>query len=462
MLEQVRLYAQRHCMLAAGDRVVVAVSGGPDSVALLHMLHRLAPEWRLQLHVFHMDHGLRGEESRGDALYVQSLAERLELPCTVVTLETGALKAQSGSLQANARAFRYREMESLAIRISANRIALGHSRDDQAETVLMRLLRGSGTKGLAGIPPVRAQGTVTYIRPLLATPRNEIDKYCREAELSPHLDKSNLKTDYLRNRIRLQLIPHLAEEFNPAIAANLAQTAEVLREEEYLLEEMAACALERCRAPGQGVALVGTALRGEPIALARRVVRLAAREVAGPEFDLGLEAVSQVIELAASSHGTRWLYLPGGFRVAAEYGVCRLFQPHALTGEVPGGEWAVAPAGQTIVPELGISLEATAGRMAAGPDEAAFDADRIPGPLSLRLRRPGDRLWPVGMTGSKKLQDILVDTKVPRRLRDQVPLLVSGDEVLWVIGHRLDRRFLAGEATRHVLNIRVSALDSRG
>lgn len=189
MLEQVRAYVRRHRMLAEGDRVVVAVSGGPDSTALLHVLHRLAGEFQLKLHVFHMDHALRGEASAADARYVQTFARELGLPCTVVTLESGLLKALGGSLQANARAVRYRELQQLAASIGATRIALGHNRDDQAETVLMRLLRGAGMRGLAGIRPVREQGGIAYIRPLLATPRKEIEGYCREAELSRALTR---------------------------------------------------------------------------------------------------------------------------------------------------------------------------------------------------------------------------------------------------------------------------------
>lgn len=457
MLEEVRAWVERHRMLAPGDHVIVSVSGGPDSSALLDVLFRLTPAYGFTLHLFHMDHGLRGEESAADARFVKEWAGRLGLPCTVVTLPPGELKAMPGSLQANARTVRYQALEELAGKIGATKVAVGHNRDDQAETVCMRFLRGAGARGLAGIPPVRRQGSLTYIRPLLGIPRAEIEQYCRDRELSPRLDRSNEKPDYLRNRLRLELLPHLAATYNPAIGENLGQLADVLREEDHFLEQLAEQAFERCRAPGEGVALRGEALLAEPVALARRVVRLAARAAAGPTCDLGLEPVTQVLEAAGRPHGTHHLTLPGALRVSVEYGICR-FHTEAPAPSPSSEEWVLATPGVTLIPALGLRVEVQPGGTPAGPLEALFAAGRLPGPLTVRLRQPGDRLWPTGMEGSKKLQDLLVDAKVPRRERDRVPLLTAGDEVLWVIGHRLDRRFLAGSDTEPAWLIRVSPL----
>lgn len=455
MREQVWDYIHQSGMLLPGDRVVVAVSGGPDSVALLHLLHRLAPDLGLSLHVFHMNHGLRGDASDGDAAYVQGLAGQLGLPCTVVRLEPGTLKQRPGSLQANARGLRYAELAALAERLGAQRVALGHNRDDQAETVLMRLLRGAGTHGLAGIPSVRRAGRFSYIRPLLETSRQSIETYCQKHELHPRLDQSNLKPDYLRNRIRLELLPLLARDYNPAVVANLAQSSAVLREEDQFLDGLAAEAFARCRVGGEGVALQGSVLLAEPAAIARRVIRMAAREVAGPGLDLGLGAIGQVLRAATQTQGTHLVDLPDGLRLRTEYGVCRF----ELAGPAAGGSehaiWPVAPGGETLVPELGLRVLASRGGTPCGPGEALFDARRLPGPLAIRLRHPGDRIWPAGMEGSKKLQDILVDAKVPQRLRDRIPLLVAGDDILWVIGYRLDRRYLAESPTEHALLVRV-------
>lgn len=462
MLERVAEAIDRGSMLNRGDRVIVAVSGGPDSVALLHLLHRLAPERALSLHVFHLDHGLRGADSAADAAYVSALAAELGWPATVVALPKGELKETPGSLQANARRRRYHTIHLLAHEIGATKVATGHNRNDQAETVLMRLLRGAGTKGLAGIPPVRTEDGLTLIRPLLTVSRQEIDVYCAEHKLFPRFDASNAQADYLRNRIRLQLLPQLAREYNPAIGANLAQLAAVVREEDALLERLAREAYERCQIHGtesSDVTLDGSRLLAEPVALARRVVRLAARAVLGPDADLGLPAVTRVLEAAARTEGTHAVDLPGGLRLVVEYGRCRFENPAGPAGE-SNDLWPVAPQGETSIPELDLIVQASVVAPGEGleptfPHEIRLDSDRLPGPLSIRFRRPGDRIWPTGMEGSKKLQDILVDAKVPRAARDRVPILVAGDEVLWIIGHRIDRRYLAGTATAHPIRLRI-------
>ncbi|HEY3369105.1 MAG TPA: tRNA lysidine(34) synthetase TilS [Symbiobacteriaceae bacterium] len=459
LLEHAGLFIRKSGMITPGDCVIVSVSGGPDSVALFHLLHRLSGELAIRLHVFHMDHGLRGEASAEDSRFVEQLAGRLGVPCTVVRLEPGWLKRLGGSLQAGARAVRYRELAAMGERIGANRVALGHNRDDQAETVLMRFLRGAGTRGLAGIPPIRAQGGLVYVRPLLETSRREIEAYCKQNELYPRLDASNLKPDYYRNRLRLELLPHLAEAYNPAIVANLAQTAGVLRVEDQFLEELAAAALDRCRAAGEGVSLSGSVLTREPLAVSRRVVRLAARETVGPEFDLGLEPVTRVLEAAANPRGSQRLDLPGGLQVTVAYGICR-FAVSEPYDDMSSGEWPLAIPGENTIPELGLRMEARTTGEPRGPLEAAFDMQLLPGPLAVRLRRPGDRIWPVGVNGSKKLQDILVDAKVPRPLRDRIPLLVSGSDVVWVIGHRLDRRFLATAESDRILFLKAETRDS--
>lgn len=487
MLAQVRELIRKATMVVPGDRVIVAVSGGPDSTALLHLLHRLSGELSISLHVFHMDHGLRGKASDEDAAYVEQMTKRLGVPCTVARLEPGFLLRQPGSTEENARAARYRELRSLARRIGATRVALGHNRDDQAETVLMRFLRGAGLRGLSGIPVVRTEEGLTYIRPLLETPRCEIEDYCSEHELFPRLDESNLTPDYFRNRIRLQLLPLLAETYNPAIAANLAQTAEVLGEDDRYLDSLAAQQLSVCRIPhAEGIALSANVLHSEPLALARRIVRLAAREAAGAAFDLGLEPVTRILDAASNPEGTSSLDLPGGIRVTIEYDAIRFEGPQTGPGDIatdsedPGvpHEWPLTLSGETILPDVGLRITAdildrafaaastdqgapgSANWPPSGPFEAAFDLERLPGPLSVRFRHPGDRLWPVGIDGSKKLQDLLVDAKVPRRTRDRVPLLVAGDEVLWAIGYRLDRRFLAALGSHKILLMRVFSLKS--
>lgn len=426
----------RHGMVLPGETVLVAVSGGPDSTALVHALHLLAPELECHLHLFHMDHALRGEESTGDAAYVLELATTLGVPVTIVRLEEGALPGPG--LQAAARDLRYRELARVASRVGANRIALGHNLDDQAETVLMRFLRGTGSTGLSGIAPVRGP----YVRPILSVSRLDIEAYCREQGLLPRLDSSNLKTVYLRNRVRLELMPLLEKDYNPNLRATLSRMSELFREESCLLDSLAEAALARWGG------LTTRSLRAEPPALARRMVRLAA----GTELDY--QAVEQVLSLP--SEGTQEVHLAGGLRAVAEYGHIRFER-----------SWAGSPdqlfvplqvPGETVIANLGLLFSVSAAPVApreTSKEWVAFDMARLQGPLAVRFRQPGDRLYPVGMEGSRKLQDIFVDAKIPARQRDRIPLLVAGKDVLWAIGLRLDRRFLAGPETGESLVVQV-------
>lgn len=462
MLDEVRRYIEQEALVSPGDGILVAVSGGPDSVALLHILHRLASQWNLRLHVFHLDHGLRGEASAVDARYTAALAAELGLQATVVRLQPGELKALPGSLQANARERRYQELARVARQLGFTKVATGHNRDDQAETVLMRFLRGSATRGLAGIPPCRQEGDLLIIRPLLNVPRSDIERYCGECKLFPRLDESNTKGDYLRNRVRLELLPLLANEYNPAIGADLAATAAIMREEEALLNRLAHEALARCQVAGEGVRLSGAALRREPLALARRTVRLAGR-LAGGEGELGLPAVTQVLEAANRCDGSHRIDLPGHLTLTAEYGVLRFELGGGAAPRPEVEPTPIALSGETRLEGFGLLITADwpppGEATETGDGVAEFDADRLPAPLAVRLRRPGDRIWPVGMEGSKKLQDILVDAKVPRCRRETLPLLVAGSDVVWVIGHRLDRRYLATPLTGRRLRITARPLE---
>lgn len=458
MFDHVRRYMIQYEMLPSGSTVIASVSGGPDSLVLLHTLHRLSADFQITLHVFHVDHGLRGEESEADARFVRETAERLGWESTIVSLGPEVLMRMHGSLQAAARKVRIRELQSLAARIGANVVATGHNQNDQAETVLMRFLRGSGVRGLSGVHPLRKVGNITFIRPLLGISRHDIEVYCSEHELSPRSDRSNLSQDYLRNRLRLDLIPKLLREYNPALVPTLASVSEILREEEDWLGAQADTAYLRCCIAGTGVALSGSAVLAEPVALARRVVRMAFEKAVGEPADLDLPHVSRVLELMGQP-GSRELHLPWGVRVISEYGSCSFT---AATDPVSGmteAEWPLSLTEPTSLPELNLRVEPRWTCDPDGPWEASFDADRLPGPLSIRHRRPGDRIWPVGMTGSKKLQDIFVDAKVPVRLRDRVPLLASGDDVLWVIGLRLDRRYLASDGTSTSVTLNVVLLN---
>lgn len=441
--------------------VVVAVSGGPDSVTLLHVLTGWARTNTRLLHVFHMDHGLRGEESAADARFARDLAERMGWPATVVGLAPGELARMGGSTQDSARARRYGELVRLSRRIGAAAIATGHNQDDQAETVLMRFLRGAGAHGLAGIPPVTFREGVPILRPLLTVARAEIEAYCQQHDLAFRIDSSNLHTDYLRNRLRQELLPHVATQYNPAIRRTLSQTAMVLREEDAWLDELAAERLTAARLPAAAnlIELSVQALSAEPLPLQRRVIRLAVQGLSDSGEGCSLASVERVLGLIARPVGAGQVPLGPQLWASREYDRLRFVREEAL-GEWGGGEWPLGLTGEQAIPELDLVIASGKGDgperpLVEGERVAVFDAALLPGPLTVRTRRPGDRLYPVGMAGSKKLQDILVDAKVPRRLRDRLPVIAAGEEVLWLPPDRLDRRYLARDASAEKLWISV-------
>ncbi len=456
----VRRTIERYGMLAPGDGVVVAVSGGPDSLALLHLLWSLREDFALSLHVAHLNHLLRGEAAEADAAFVRDTAERLGLPVTVEEVPVAALAREEGlSLEEAGRVARYRFFRKVCDAVGFRRVALGHTRDDQAETVLMRLLRGAGPAGLAGIPPVR-DGWI--IRPLIDVSRADVEAYCRAHGLEPRRDATNESTAFLRNRIRLELLPHLEAVYHPGLRRVLAQTAEILRAEDEWLGEQAAGALSGLlRADGPHLVLRADGLGRLPPALRRRAVRLAAARLGIAVGALTFDHVERILGLCGARPG-KAVALPGGGEARREQDAVVLSPGRAgLTGFQY--EWAVP--GSLNVPEAGVRLTADLLEGPSPPGDPAFrgdgrevtvlDADRVPLVLTVRSRRPGDRLRPLGLGGEKKLQDLFVDAKVPRRLRDRVPVVAAGDRIAWVVGHRVAGDFAAGPGTVRRLVLRV-------
>jgi tRNA(Ile)-lysidine synthase len=454
VLAMVRRALLRHAMVRAGDAVLVAVSGGVDSVVLLDCLHRLAPRMGFSLRVAHLDHGLRGEEGAADAAFVREAAAARGLPVTVGHLPPGALAAPGRSLQEAAREARYAFLAEAAEAAGAQRIAVAHTADDVAETVLINLLRGSGPAGLRGIPPVRGR---QIIRPLLAVRRQQVEAYARARRLPFRPDPSNADPRFLRNRIRQRLLPFLEKEFNPRVVESVARAAALLEDDHAYLEGEAA------RVPA-AFPLEAGRLRALPVPVRRRVLVRALRAALAKGSRVRLEHLQAVEALLD----------PGGDR-----GVVRL--PGPLEARLREGRIVIAAAGQGVsdlpppplpLPEAGevrwgsyrarIGPMEEAGEIAAGPGGGAearwsvtLDADRLQPPLTLRAWQAGDAYRPVGAPGRRKLQDLFTDARVPRERRGRLPVLADGRGVLWVPGFRPDGRAAASAATARALTIEV-------
>jgi len=459
LMQRVQRTIERYGMLAPGDGVVVAVSGGPDSVCLLSVLAELAKDLDLRLHAAHLDHGFRGAESAAEARFVQDLARSMGIPATIEQVDVPRYCAERGlSAPAGAREVRYRFLEQAADSVSADRIALGHTANDQAETVILRLIRGAGLAGLSGIRPKRGR----IIRPLIDTTRSEVLTRLREQGLDYVTDPSNRKPVYARNRVRQEIIP-LLERFNPRIVTALAGQARLFRDEDQALESALAGLLPQAvREAGDELRIDRAAFLLMPTGLQKRLLRRAA-ESAGPAgASLSAVQTDEALEFMRSTRSGRRLDLTCGLVLEREYGWFVL-QPGKTA---PAVDLPVDLPGTTEVPPLGLAVETAVAAPSAGmPREgnylwqAIFDYDKITLPLHLRNRRPGDAFLPAGMGGrSKKLQDYFVDSKVPRMQRDLVPLLASGQDIVWVVGMRTDGRFLAGPGTRKALVVTIRKL----
>lgn len=447
---------RKHQMLNRGDKVLVAVSGGPDSVALLHFLTQVKPVYDLTLHVFHLNHMIRGREADKDAQFVAEFANKLGVPSTPMRFDVPAfMKREKLSLEEAAREARYELMDKLASEIKASKIALGHHADDQVETFLMRLIRGSGLKGLLSILPVRNH----YIRPFIEVSKEEIIDYINENGLEYRLDASNEDLSILRNKIRRELVP-LISSYNPQFKPVLLRTIEVVREDQLHLEELTSEVFNVLAETGEGIARIPVqGVIAQSIALRRRLMRKCISWVKTDLRGIDFKHIENILSNIEEAPAQFELELPGNIIVFTEYEHL-VFARRELFELAPVEPIRLEVPGITRVGTLGVEIDAQLTSSANLEFErngrvAHLDADKIPAELFVRTRRPGDSFKPFGMTKDKKLQDFFVDEKVPKRERDRVPIIASDGDIIWIAGFRIDERFKITEKTKRVLVLRL-------
>jgi tRNA(Ile)-lysidine synthase len=455
-------YLAKKDLVKQGETIILAVSGGPDSLCLLHLFTRLASTDNLKLVVAHLNHGLRPEAAAEEA-GLAALAARLNLPFKTKKVNIKSYKKRLKlSEEAAGRRARYRFLLRVARSFQADAIALGHHRDDQAETVLLNLLRGSGIDGLAGILPLRRLNGVKLIRPLLEFRRSEIESYCRDQGLDYYTDSSNLETEYTRNKIRLELIPHLEERYNPRIRDALAGLAELAAEDRYYFaHQVRKTAGQLVRQKGKLTFLDRLALNNLPQAISSRVLRqLLSHYQTGKE--LSRLHLNQLLELVREGNVGARLDLPGGLRAYRAKDSLILARKDDLKPEKIGEQELLIP-GVTVLPGgQAISARlARRGDLAWPPqrNSAYLDYDTIPpGQIIIRARKPGDRFHPQGATGSKKLKSFLIDQKFDQIMRDSLPLVTVGGAVIWVAGLRIAHPYRVTNKTARVLCLDYLAL----
>jgi tRNA(Ile)-lysidine synthase len=444
-------------MFRPGQKVGLAVSGGADSVGLAAVLRELAPRLGLRLCVLHLDHGLRGEESRGDAEFVRELAASWGLP---VVIQTARMPAD-GNLEEAARKARLGFFRQQMASGAVDRVALGHTRSDQAETVLFRFLRGSGSAGLAAIRPVTAGGLV---RPLIDVERSEVRAWLRDRGIGWREDSSNRDPAFARNRIRHQLLPKLSADWNPALEATLARTADwALAEESYWREEIGRLAEALFTRRGGAIVVGAGRLAGLPLAVARRVVRRAVKEVKGDLRGVGFDHIQAMVDLAGASQG-RGRVEARGVEALRSLDWLR-FAPHRLAR--PAYRLAVSPPPCVVRPatDLAICLELAENRGTFGKDDCVYYNERmdcldwraVSGPLELRSWLPGDRYHPAGRSGEEKLKALFEKDRIPAWERWDWPVLTTGSTIVWTRRFGSSAAAAASRTSQMVLRIREIA-----
>ena len=441
---------KRHSMLRGGETVLVGLSGGPDSVCLLTVLDRLKETFNLDLHAVYVDHNLRPAETPAEIAYCKKLCEGMKVDFRVKSIDVkGYVKEHGGNKQEAARDLRYRAFHEAATEIRADRIGLAHNADDQAETVFMRLIRGTGASGLAGMPAKRGP----VIRPLLEVERKDIEAFLGSENIPCVVDSSNLKTDYFRNRFRLMIMPEL-KKMNPNLIQGVNNTVSVLQEEERYIGVIVTKTLMKMisRKTDSSIELFLTPLEAMNIVILRRLLRRAIEETEGLR-GISFGHIEDIIRLIKEGSSGDRIYLPKGIRVIKDYSLL------IITSERPGtiasyemdvpGEVAIVGAGAVVK----ASFEEEGEDFGDGRTSVLLDAGRMDFPLRIRPRRPGDCFFPFGFGKRKKLQDFFVDEKVPRDERDSIPLVLTGDDIIWVAGYRADDRYRVTGSTKKFLRL---------
>jgi tRNA(Ile)-lysidine synthase len=461
LLEKFKRTIDRYHLLKEDDRLIVGVSAGVDSMVLLHLLNAYRETFNLSLIIAHVNHGLRPEESEKEAELVQEESAQLGLPVEYEQFNVKEFQKLSGlSPQDAARRIRFHFFNDLLRKHHAQKIVLGHNADDQVETVLLRLMRGSGLQGLKGMLPIRG-GKV--IRPLLEVWREEIESFAIEKKIPFLLDSSNLKHDYLRNRIRLTLIPLIGREYQSNFKEIILRTSRILREENDYLERGAEDAYQKIVQGEKGtLSFKFSEYQSLHQGIQWRVVRKIweGMNAHGMLLEEGERSeVQKIYEKLQKASPSFLLELPHGAWVEKRYDIVSLGKGGVKP--FPPFEFEINSTGHTFIKEIGkeVGIEETNRNQFraynGSPNTAMIDYECLQFPLKMRNFRPGDRFHPLGAKGSQKVKEFFIDHKIPRFERPKIPLLISGEMIAWIVGYRIDERVKVTEKTKKVLKITV-------
>ena len=473
MIRTISAYVKQNNMLANGDRIVVGVSGGADSICLLHVLKQLSAEFEFTLYVVHVNHGIRGEEAERDEHFVKELCLLNGLEYRSFSINVPEIAKREGMSEEEAgRKVRYEAFFEVCEREQCNKVAIAHNRNDNAETVLFNLFRGSGIRGISGIEPSRVLhqsfGDITLIRPLLGINRVDIEDYLYREGIQYLTDSSNLSDEYSRNKIRNQILTYATKEINRQSVANITEAAASLRETWDYLNGVMRQRYDALVKQEQNIYRIAIKeLQEEHIVLQKGILRLVLEAIAGEKKDLEAKHVDAILSLVNKQVGKQ-VHLPYQILAVREYEKLRLYQNETTGREVSlkdlsypvrikiPGRTELGPFGMYVETEL-FSYK-NSDSIPKNSCAKWFDYDKIENTVEIRTRRVGDYLQINENGGRKKLKDYFIDHKIPQELRDRQLLITDGSHVMWVpgLGERMSERYKIDAATTKVLLIKLS------
>ena len=467
LVQKVSEYMQEQHMVEDGQKIVVGVSGGADSMGLLSVLSELAEYFHFSLVVVHVNHGIRGQAADADQSYVENMCREQSIPCYSFHVDLKRFAQKEGMSQEEAgRFYRYQCFEKVRKEVSGQRIAVAHQREDVCETVLFNLFRGTGLKGLAGILPVRD----VIIRPLLCASREEIEKYLQEKGILWRTDETNLTDAYTRNKIRNHVLPYIEENINPAAGQHIQEMAGLIKDISDYLDRQGEAAFDQCVSVGKSpiCAIHGESFRGLDVVIQREVIRRAIGVAAGKLKDVDREHVEMIRGLLDKNVGRR-CHLPYQLQAV------RTYEGISIKREMPGEEGIssgvcidVRVPGNYTLPGPGINVELSIKESFKNEEIPInrytkwFDYDKIKNGLAVRTRENGDFITLDGQGHRKLLKRWMIDEKIPREEREKILLLADGSHILWIMGHRISDNYKVTDTTKRVLVAKIKGEKSNG
>lgn len=451
-VDGVRSTIEKNNMIESGDTIVIGVSGGADSLCLLHVLNTLKSELQINLFAVHLNHQFRGLDAEEDANFVEKICKDWSIPCKIETFDVSAYAKQQGlSPEEAGREIRYKLFREVKHIVKGNKIAVAQNLNDNIETILMRLVRGTGLEGLKGIDAVRDD----IIRPLLAQDRSDIEEYCRQNNLEPRVDKTNLQPIYLRNKIRLELIPYLSQRFNPNIKDAIGRLGQVAREEnDYLEQQTEALFKSIGEIKNNCISIKTESLRSLHPAMQKRLLRKAVEYIATTLKGFEYKHFKGMLELLDKSTGAA-IELPKELKAYISYE--KLIICKNIENTDKKCYYKLKYNYDNYVNEINASISVkliNSGELSSIPksfNTVYIDADKVKHELVVRSRDQGDIFSPIGMKGSKKLKEYFIDKKVPKEDRDQIMLLADGNEIVWILGSIINEKYKITSNTQKVI-----------